>query len=352
VVTVNHGPQTSISGGASAGIFLHSTPNGGGIVGNAVRDLFIQGGGAGGQAISLGGVLEMTIENIRAIAAFNGVGSFSLYANYNVYVRNCWLEGIDSPYFGSQQLMFGRDVFFGTAGRVTMRHLGGCARWENLFVAFPAPNSECIFKARTANYGGDFTIEGLNVDFEGNSLLLAGIYCEPVHYAPSTTLLLKDIGFGTVGPTTPLVMLKDLGPYTETLLNHCWLSVENLQAYSIYYLAAIDVDGPLWQGEVRGLGSIGPPFNHRQKYGTKTGIVIRETKFVAPPRRYTWYDGAHALEVRSPSDGQFAEWRCVATGTYGTPNPPLWAGLNPLSASPNALACYVQNHAFMTAALQ
>ena len=92
--------------------------------------------------------------------------------------------------------------------------------------------------------------------------------------------------------------------------------------YTNRLLAAVDVDGPLWHGEVRGVALGGPQFNHRQKWGTKTNVVIRDTKYVAPPRQYLWYTGAHVLEVRSPADGQFAEWRCMATGTYGTPNPP------------------------------
>jgi hypothetical protein len=55
--------------------------------------------------------------------------------------------------------------------------------------------------------------------------------------------------------------------------------------------------------------------------------------------------------VASPVDGQFVEWRCVTTGTYGTPTPPTWAGLNPISASRNPLAAYVLNHAYMTVIL-
>ena len=95
----------------------------------------------------------------------------------------------------------------------------------------------------------------------------------------------------------------------------------------------------------------GPQFNHRQKWGTNTNILIRDTKYVAPPRTFLWYNGAHALEVRSPVDNQFSEWRCVATGTYGTPTPPQWVGLNPLCLTTNGMAAYIMEQTYITVSL-
>ena len=41
--------------------------------------------------------------------------------------------------------------------------------WENIFVAFPSPVTECVFKARGYCYGGNYSITNLTVDFEGSS---------------------------------------------------------------------------------------------------------------------------------------------------------------------------------------
>ena len=109
-----------------------------------------------------------------------------------------------------------------------------------------------------------------------------------------------------------MVMLRDLFKAFE-LLHNCWLSADNVQSFAGNYLAAFDVDGPLWYGEVKGLALSGTLLVHQQRWGTNTNIVIHSLKFVAPPRTASWYDGAHILEVRSPADGQYAEWRCGAT---------------------------------------
>ena len=148
------------------------------------------------------------------------------------------------------------------------------------------------------------------------------------------------------------MQLRDLSRGEDgSPFHRCLLSVNNLQAFTYVYKAAIDVDGPLWHGEVTGLPFFGPPFIHRGKWGTKSSVVIRDTKFTGTPRAFPWYSGAHVLEVRSPADGQFAEWRCVTTGAYGTSKPPVWYGMNPINATPSGMAAYVLNHAYITAAL-
>ena len=229
--------------------------------------------------------------------------------------------------------------------------MGGSGHWENLFVAFSCPVTECIFKAKSDEYGGNYAITNLNVNFEGDTLSLAAIYCEAIPSSSGTSLILKDIVLGTVGASSSLVMLKDVSRLGGEF-NRCWFSVENLQAYTRDYFAAIDIDGPLWHGEVKGVALIGPPFYHRQLWGSKTNLIVRDTKYVAPPRQYLWYRGAHVLDVCSPVDGQFTQWRCVATGTYGTSNPPTWVGLNPLPVTTNGVAAYMLNQSYITAAIE
>jgi hypothetical protein len=348
VVSVQHGTVAVVEG-VSSGYFLHAVyPSA--IYGNAIRDIQVTAGLGYGQAISTGNALELTIENVKAISGYHGIGSIVAVANYIIYLSHCFLDGTDSAYFGYQQIVFAKDIYCAQAGRATIRMIGGDGDWHNVFVGFPGPETESIVKLYDVSYGGTFTFRNLFVDFEGATLSKAAIYCEASHGAPATSLVLKDINLGTVGPLAPLVMLKDTWG-NNPQVRPGWLSVDNLQVQSDTYLAAVDVDGPGWHGEVVGVALTGPQFNHRQRWGSTTGIVIRDTKYVGPPRRYLWYYGAHVLEVRSPADGQFIQWRCVATGTYGTPNPPLWLGLNPLTISSNGLAGYVLNHAYMSIVL-
>jgi hypothetical protein len=348
VVTVQNGNVVTWSG-FSSGIFLHSVAPSG-VSFNAIRDILLVSSPPYGQTICLGTVLEMTIENVKASSGFSAVGTFIATANYNVYIRNCWLEAFESPYFGAMQISSGRDIVFGTAGRVTMRHLGCSAKWENIFVAFPSPVTESVFRARGCCYGGNYSITNMTVDFEGSSFSHCGIYCESHCLAPATSLVLREIFFGTVGSGVPMVMLRDLFKAFE-LLHNCWVSADNVQSFGGDYLAAFDVDGPLWHGEVKSLALGGTPLVHQQRWGTNTNIAIHAYTFVAPPRTASWYNGAHILEVRSPANGQYAEWRCAGSGTYGSPTPPTWVGVNPISVSQNGLAAYLLNHAYTTAAL-
>jgi hypothetical protein len=200
-------------------------------------------------------------------------------------------------------------------------------------------------------YGGNFSVSNLTVDFEGPTLSLAAIYCETIEYCPVTSLRLTDIFLGTVGKTASVIMLRDGNSSLNPAFIPCWLAVDNVTAWDTSFVALVDVDGPLWHGEVKGGDLRATRFIHRGTWGSTSNVVVRETGFIAPPRTLYWYKGAHVLEVRSPAEGQFAEWRCTATGMYGTPTPPSWAGLNPVTSASNFLACYVLNHSYMTATL-
>jgi Pectate lyase superfamily protein len=338
--------------GITTGLFLNTT-NAGGIFGNAIRDIAVMGAGDAGQTICLGGVLEMVIENVMAASGFNGIGSWNMYSNYIVYLDNCWIGGSDAPYYGAFQLTDARNVYFYTSGRVSIRYLGGSGNWENAFVSHGGPNNECVAKLRNGTLGGSFAFSNIHVDFEGETLSLAGFYCEALGLWPSTCLRLTDIYLGSTGPTASLIMLRDGNyPLPNPNVSPCRLVVDNLQCTDTTYRALVDVDGPLWYGDVYGGDpQQGTRFVDQGTWGSNANVLVHETLFVAPPRTLYWYRGAHVLEVRSPAEGQYAEWRCTATGEYGTSTPPVWAGLNPVCGSSNSLAAYVLNHAYMTAAI-
>ncbi len=76
--------------------------------------------------------------------------------------------------------------------------------------------------------------------------------------------------------------------------------------------------------------------------------MIRDVGRKAPPRSFGWSPGARVLEVRSPVDGPFPSWRCLAAGTHGTPIPPRWVGVTPLALTSLSLASCVRIHAQMT----
>lgn len=347
MVSVRNG--RAVVDGLTSGLFIHSVyPIN--VANNAIRDLTVVCQNGFGQGISIGAVLEMTVEGVKSYGGYHGIGSINTVVSYFLYIYKCNLQGTDSAYYGAFQLMYARDINIESAGRNTIRHLASGSRWDNVLISRGSPVTECAFKACAGDYGGDFILSNWVVDFEGESLTRAAIYCEAHGQTPATGLNLLNVFLGTIGTGKSLVQLKDTSPENPGL-HKCWLKVDNLQAYTNDYLGAFDVDGPLWYGEVKGVALDGPRLHHRQKWGAKTNLAIFESKYVAPPRVLPWYGGAHILHVPSPAEGQFAEWRSVDSGAYGTPIPPTWAGLNPVSVSKNGLAGYVLNHAYMTANL-
>lgn len=56
-----------------------------------------------------------------------------------------------------------------------------------------------------------------------------------------------------------------------------------------------------------------------------------------PPRTGAAYAGMHISKCR-PLPGQFAEWRCLSSGVYGSANPPQWLGQYP-NVAPGSNQC-------------
>lgn len=345
VIHVRNGGATH--GGHSSGLLIHTTPpHPMGSLG--VRDLKIVGAKGYGQGISIGGGIRVRVDNVDVSGGFQGVGSFNQTANYFLYLRDSLLDGADSGYFGCWNLLKAKDVEFASSGRVTIRSVASAGKWDGVTVQRSTPVTENVVKARAGSYGGAFEFNDILIDYEGDTLQGNGsiFHVEAHAQCVATSLRINSAYVGTVGQNCPVVRLRDTAPEHPGLhKGDC--RIDNLQIGTSIHSGIVEVEGPLWHGEVNGKALTGKRFTHKQVYGTTTNVTVRETAFVAPPRDSGWYAGAHVLEVRSPADGQYAEWRCVGTGQYGTPTPPAWAGLNPVPASPSGLAAYVSDCGYM-----
>ncbi len=271
-LTIQGGPA-SMNHKAMA-ILQHSLSNGqGGIIDNAIRDIHLVGGHLYGQNIAVGQVLELKITGVRSSGAYHAVGSINHGANYMVKLEDCNLSGNDAGYYALDQMLWARNVVFGTAGRATMRFVGSVVRMENTMVSFYAPGNQSTIKIHAGDYGGNYSFDHLIVDYEGSTYAHTAIYCESHPYAPATSLRLTDVLLGTVGETIPVLTLRDILPHNAS----AYLSVDNLQSFTKKVGAVIDVDSPLWRGDVRGLAvGEGERIHYRGKPGTVSRIVIHE----------------------------------------------------------------------------
>jgi len=99
------------------------------------------------------------------------------------------------------------------------------------------------------------------------------------------------------------------------------------------------------RGEFKNMGlGQSPNLIQLGTYASGNPFKFRDLTYTAPPHGGSWYAGPHRLEVPTPVDAQFQEWRCARTGTYGTQTPPVWKGLNRSRATSQSLASYALDH--------
>ncbi len=347
LVTVFHGNASASPTYLSSGLFMHAYAA---IPTNytVIKDMRIAGIASYGYGVMVGAAQDPLISNCKISGGYYAVGALNMLANYTMRMNDCTLDAWDSPYYGCIQLSWCRNIIFINTGRVAIRHVGCGASWDNVTILAGAPNCEGLFKAHATFAGGGYIVNNLLCDFEGSTMSNAAFYCETHLANPVTSLELKDIALGSTGPTAALIMLKDTGAEITNLRCKSKLYVQNLQTYSPNFTAMVDVDGPLWHGEVDGMTVSGTPLKHRQLWGKNTNVTIHDSRYVGVPRAYSWYPGAHVHDVGSPVDGQFTQWRCIGSGTYGTSTPPTFVGLNPILVNPNAIAGYLANHCYAT----
>ena len=272
ILTIQGGPA-SLNHKAAAFIHHSLSNHQGGIIDNAIRDVQLVGGNLYGQNIAVAQVLDLKITGVCSQGAYHAIGSLSHGANYTVKLEDCVLSGNDSGYFGLDQILWARNIVFSTAGRATMRFVGSVVRMENALVTFYAAGNQSTIKIHAGDYGGNYTFEHLIVDYEGDSYAHTAIYAESHPYAPATSLRLNDILLGTVGDTIPILTLRDVLPHNAS----AYISVDNLQSFTKKVGAVVDVDSPLWRGEIKGVAvGEGERIHYRGKAGTVSRIVIRE----------------------------------------------------------------------------
>lgn len=322
----------------------------GGLLDNGLTDLHLVGPGFG-SVVVIGNALDLTIERCTIENGTHAIGTLNLVANYVLQLHDCSLSASDAGYYGAWQISEVSNLRFQTCGRVPIRLWASDVTINGVFTTnFGSFYTESVVKMHAGLYGGSYRLENFTVDFEGDSLAVAPIYLEQhPNTAIVTSCIVKNFYVGTIGNAVAYVQVKT-GPFDGT--HYVQLDVDNFQCSGTTNGVILDIDGPAVTGEVKNVFFAGqPPINHRQTYGTGCNVVIRETTRKAPPRSSAWYPGAHILEVRSPADGQFAEWRCLASGTYGTSTPPQWVGINPLFITTSSLASYVLSHAYINARL-
>jgi hypothetical protein len=104
--------------------------------------------------------------------------------------------------------------------------------------------------------------------------------------------------------------------------------------------AFVQTNGPYWSGRFAATDTnpINGQVPHLAATGAKPPLRFINTTYPAPPHGGNWLAGPHRLIPPLPADGQYTEWRCSKSGTYGTLILLQWVGLNAIQATPQSLA--------------
>lgn len=290
-----------------------------------------------GMAVALGFALHVDFERVTLAGGSHGLGSLVFGANYPIRLNHCHLAGADAGLFTDYAIASADDLTFDTLGRLAMRLSNG-TEFVGRSIFVPSGNAEYVVKS-----SGQVFIDNINIDFEGtNYPSIATFYASTVQGLPiGGQFVLSNLQCGTIAPGTPLIKLHD-GPGSG--LPQATFRLQDLILYGQDYATIVQTDSPTWTGEVRADLDIECPYV--QTIGSGRNVVSRHGHFVGPPRYSSWTKGAHVLDVPWPGDGQFTQWRCASTGTYGTSTPPAWSGLAPLDVSGDALAAYLYDHSY------
>lgn len=306
------------------------------------QDLQILGRSASpyGMAVALGFALHVDFERVTLAGGSHGLGSLVFGANYPIRLNHCHLAGADAGLFTDYAIASADDLTFDAIGRAAMRLSNG-TEFVGRSIFVPPGNAEYVVKSC-----GQVFIDNINIDFEGGSFpSIATFHASAAQGLPiGGQLVLSNLQCGTIAPGTPLVKLHDA---SGSGLPQATFRLQDLILYGQDYAAIVQTDSPTWSGEVRAELDIECPYV--QTLGAGRNVVSRHGHFVGPPRYTSWAKGAHVLDVSAPADGQFSQWRCAASGTYGTPTPPAWSGLAPMDVSGDALAAYLYDHTYWSA---
>jgi hypothetical protein len=312
-----------------------------------VRNIAIQSGVAGyGRAVVTGWSNGLAILDSSLSGGCHGLGSLNLGANYPLTVSRCSLTGADAAiYLYYSSFVSLRDISLQGAYRAGIRLFLAQVSVDNLF----APNygnPDFAIKAVESSidtHNANWDNEGIN-----GGAAIAHYYVSASSYLPIPSIVnLRSDGTGSVLQGAVLIYLDDKrSPTVEDApgFGPCTFSCRDFQPFNNGTRSLVTVVGQRWQGDIDAVVLVSRP-QWIESINGPTYVTSRHRRQVGPPRDGTWTANGHLFEVTNPATAQFTQWRCTATGAYGTPVPPTWAGFVPLDDG-LSLAAYISDSSY------
>jgi hypothetical protein len=326
---------------AFIGLGANLTP--GGICGIGLRDLRLGATRGYGAPVYIDIVLETTLDNLDLRGGLYALASIPHVSNYPVVINRCYLStgNGDAAVYLALSIARIRDCLISNGGRATMRFRASDVIVDGMFISGNNPNCQfSVARAHNGDNGGQYEFSNILQDCEGDPFPSRAALMFEADLGGSYVHL-QNVAAGNA-PGVPFVVLESFNSPPNFPSN----VLESSNSSSQLGSAFVQTNGSAWSGTFTA-NSAGPGCGqapHLIATGARPPLRFNDSTYPAPPHGGSWYAGPHRLTVPMPADGQYTEWRCVKTGTYGTATPPQWAGLNALQASPQSLASYAMDH--------
>jgi hypothetical protein len=297
-------------------------------LGATLADLAVNTLGAYGQAVCVGGVLDMTIHDVTATGGFHGIGGANMGSSYIITVENCAGTGGDASYYGSQQIIWMRNWETGTAYETALRFQSCAVDAKNLFLTGQVGGRYAIHML-DGFYGGSYAFDNVSQDNEGFIYpTVAAIRFENANGASSSSLVLKNHYWGSIGPRAVLVDLVDRNPLHYAITRPAHFEMTNVLAGSNGVTgcpALVRTSGRLIRGkvEVNVRNPLTPMFLPTAADGTG-GVSAVHRGYDAPPNHAGWTKNADVVLAENAPPGLWRKYTCRQSGYLGSANPPTW----------------------------
>ena len=179
----------------------------GGVKGNFVRDMTIDGGG-----VTLGQVLDFSMTRVKAYNGFVGLHNLPFQVIYPVVVTDCQLGGYSFGVrlTGATPVRLHNVDFVGNGQVAAALYVGcdvvhdGC---EGEF--FVPSNQEAWMIFASDQFGMTVSLSNMYADSEAGWCTRAFLLCEKSDPGPLTTFRVSNVGAAIVGPGAYLIELAD-----------------------------------------------------------------------------------------------------------------------------------------------
>ncbi len=301
-----------------------------------------------GRGIAIGLADNVLVRRCNFTQGHQNIGAINVGTNYPIFIEYCNFSSTDACIylFVASVVVISHCTFADSVAHIRLYYCN--ARIEYCFISDQGSPDYNIWSKN----GGIVDIFQLAQDAEATD---GGATKAMVYAVGSNGLTSQGLGGilkldtlvgGRQRGDSAIVVLEDGVPEDGFGGRTCRFTMENTNVEDNFCTTIVRNNGQRWRGEV--IASITPQRPTWIENTDVTGqgnVVSIHDNFTGVPRDGTWGKNANVLKVLQPTTGQFTEWRCTGTGTYGTPAAPAWYGLLPIDDG-LSLAAYLQDTAY------